>query len=123
MSPEELSPELVPVQGALTAVAFRRSARAKRISLRIDPAAGGILITLPMRASRHAGLALLQAHEGWAAEKLAALPQALRFSPGRRCRCMGCRMSSAMCPVRAAEPGSRTAGFWWRASRSFWPAG
>jgi len=70
------------VQGALTAVAFRRSARAKRISLRIDPAAGGILITLPIRASRHAGLALLQAHEGWAAEKLAALPQALRFSPG-----------------------------------------
>jgi len=82
MSPEELPPELVPVQGALTAVAFRRSARAKRISLRIDPAAGGILITLPIRASRHAGLALLQAHEGWAAEKLAALPQALRFSPG-----------------------------------------
>jgi len=82
MSGEDLPAELVPVQGALTSVAYRRSARAKRISLRIDPAAGGILITLPMRASRHAGLALLQAHERWAAEKLSSLPQALRFTPG-----------------------------------------
>jgi predicted metal-dependent hydrolase len=82
MSAEDLPPELVPVNGALTTVAFRRSARAKRISLRIDASSGGLLITLPMRASRRAGLALLQAHEGWAAEKLAALPQALRFTQG-----------------------------------------
>ncbi|MBB5372396.1 M48 family metallopeptidase [Acidocella aromatica] len=82
MSAEDLPPELVPVNGALTTVAFRRSVRAKRISLRIDTSSGGLLITLPMRASRRAGLALLQAHEGWAAEKLAALPQALRFTQG-----------------------------------------
>jgi predicted metal-dependent hydrolase len=82
MSAGELPPELVPVNGALTTVAFRRSGRAKRISLRIDASSGGILITLPLRASRRAGLALLQAHEGWVAEKLAALPQALRFISG-----------------------------------------
>ncbi len=84
MSAGELPSELVPVQGALTTVAFRRSARAKRISLRIDLAAGGILITLPMRSSRRAGLALLEQHQGWAAEKLAALPRALRLAPGAR---------------------------------------
>ena len=35
-----------------------------------------------MRASRRAGLALLQAHEEWAAEKLAALPRPVRFAAG-----------------------------------------
>jgi hypothetical protein len=74
--------ELVPVQGALATVAFRRSARASKISLRIDAAQGGVVITLPMRASRRAGLSLLQTHEAWVAEKLAALPGALPFIPG-----------------------------------------
>nr|WP_295745826.1 M48 family metallopeptidase [uncultured Acidocella sp.] len=81
MSQEPLTTELVPVQGALIAVAFKRSARAKRISLRVDPAQG-VVITLPMRASRRAGLALLHAHEAWVNEKLEAMPQPLRLTPG-----------------------------------------
>jgi hypothetical protein len=82
MKPEAPATEFVPVRGMLTPVAFRRSTRAKKISLRIDPAQDGILITLPLRASRKAGLALLQAHEAWAAEQLAALPRPLPFAPG-----------------------------------------
>jgi predicted metal-dependent hydrolase len=74
--------ELVPVHGALARVAFRRSARASKISLRIDASEGGIVITLPMRASRRAGLSLLQSHEAWVAEKLAELPAALPFAAG-----------------------------------------
>jgi predicted metal-dependent hydrolase len=74
--------ELVPVQGALASVAFRRSPRASKISLRIDATQGGVVITLPMRASRRAGLSLLQTHEAWVAEKLAALPSALPFTAG-----------------------------------------
>lgn len=105
MSAEELPPELVPVNGALTTVAFRRSSRAKRISLRIDASSGGILITLPMRASRRAGLALLQAHEGWAAEKLATMPQALRFIPGAAVPVHG------VAHVIAHAPGAR-GGAW-----------
>ncbi len=77
-----LETALVPVQGALATVAFRRSARASKISLRIDAAQGGVVITLPMRASRRAGLTLLQTHEAWVAEKLAALPTARPFVPG-----------------------------------------
>jgi predicted metal-dependent hydrolase len=77
-----LSTELIPVQGALARVAFRRSERASKISLRIDPARGGIVITLPPRASRRAGLSLLQTHEAWVAEKLAEMPVALPFLPG-----------------------------------------
>jgi predicted metal-dependent hydrolase len=79
---EALGTELIPVQGALARVAFRRSERARKISLRIDPAQGGIVITLPPRASRRAGILLLQTHEAWAAEKLASLPIAIPFLPG-----------------------------------------
>ena len=77
-----LTMELVPVRGALEKVAFRRSTRANKISLRIDPAHGGIVITLPPKASRRAGLQLLQTHEDWVAEKLAELPGATPFLPG-----------------------------------------
>ena len=74
-----LSTELLPVQGALARVEFRRSTRARKISLRIDATKGGVVITLPPRASRRAGLALLQTHEAWVAEKLAELPGAVPF--------------------------------------------
>jgi predicted metal-dependent hydrolase len=77
-----LTSELIPINGALTQVTFKRSTRARRISLKLDPATNGVLITLPERASRKAGLTLLQAHEDWVAEKLAALPQALRLKAG-----------------------------------------
>jgi predicted metal-dependent hydrolase len=82
MSENALTTELVPVHGALARVAFRRSARARKISLRIDAAHGGIVITLPPRASRRAGLSLLQTHEAWVAEKLAELPEAMPFLAG-----------------------------------------
>lgn len=82
MRQDALSTEMIPVAGVLTAVALKRSPRARKISLRIDPGFDGILITLPLRASRRAGLALLQQHEDWAAEKLAALPRPVRFAPG-----------------------------------------
>ena len=76
------SAELLLVQGALARVEFRRSARARKISLRIDASQGGVVITLPPRASRRAGLSLLQTHEAWVAERLAELPGAVPFIPG-----------------------------------------
>lgn len=77
-----MTTEMHPIGGVLTAVTFRRSPRARRISLRIDTRADGILITLPTRASRKAGLDLLTANQSWVTEKLAALPQPVRFAPG-----------------------------------------
>jgi predicted metal-dependent hydrolase len=80
----QLVTELVPVKGALAAVSFKRSARARKISLRVDAAQGGIVITLPMRASVRAGLSLLQTHEDWVADRLAELPSAVPFVPGAK---------------------------------------
>ena len=45
--------------------------------MRIDPAGGAILVTLPPRASRRAGIALLMGHADWVARRLAALPAPL----------------------------------------------
>ena len=53
-------------------VVWRRSARARRISLRVDARSGTVVLTLPARASRAAGVSVLQAHAGWVRERLAA---------------------------------------------------
>ncbi len=65
-----------------TWVRWRRSRQARRISLRIDTRAGTVVITLPPRAAREAGLELLRTHSGWVAGKLAALPGQIVFACG-----------------------------------------
>jgi predicted metal-dependent hydrolase len=99
-----LTTELVPIQGALAQVAFRRSTRARKISLRIDPTQGGVVITLPLRASRRAGLTLLQTHEAWVAERLASLPSALPFVPGAVVPVHG--RPHEICPVPSGRGGA-----------------
>ena len=64
------------------AVRWRRSARARRASLRIDARGACVVVTLPARAARAAGLALLAGHAAWVAGHLAALPPALAFADG-----------------------------------------
>ena len=63
-------------------VEWRRSARARRISLRIDPRGGNVVVTLPPRAGRNAGVALLMTHAEWVADRLAALPERVMFADG-----------------------------------------
>jgi predicted metal-dependent hydrolase len=79
---DETQSELLALPTGLARVEWRRSNRARRISLRIDPAGGGVVVTLPLRASRKAGIALLMGHAGWVAERLAALPDAVNFADG-----------------------------------------
>lgn len=73
---------MVTLAGGTTLVQFRRSARARRISLRVDPAGGGVVVTLPKHASRHQGMALVRRHANWVADRIAALPQAIPFADG-----------------------------------------
>ena len=75
-------PETVALPSGPARVEWRRSARARRITLRIDPAEGAVVVTLPPRASRSAGLALLRGHVDWVADRLAALPTAIPFADG-----------------------------------------
>jgi predicted metal-dependent hydrolase len=74
--------ELLTLPSGPTRVEWRRNRRARRVSLRIDPCGGGVVVTLPMRAGRGAGVALLMNHAEWVANRLAALPDALPFTEG-----------------------------------------
>ncbi|WP_424812839.1 M48 family metallopeptidase [Roseococcus sp. YIM B11640] len=70
-----LPPEPCPVH-------WRRSARARRVSLRIDPVEGAVIVTLPNRTAKRHGLALLNEHAGWVMQRLGALAPERRFEPG-----------------------------------------
>src|SRR5579859_5766911 len=75
-------PEILSLPSGPAKVQWRRSARARRISLRIDPRGGAVVVTLPLRAGRRAGMALLMNHADWVAERLAALPGAVALADG-----------------------------------------
>jgi predicted metal-dependent hydrolase len=78
-SPES---ELVRLPSGDAQVQWRRNARARRVSLRIDPSDGAIVVTLPPRASRRAGMALLMDHVDWVTKRIAALPAAIALADG-----------------------------------------
>ena len=79
---DDAPPELLDLPSGQALVSWRRSSRARRVSLRIDPRFGAVVVTLPPRASRGAGMALLVDHAGWVSDRLAALPDALPFVDG-----------------------------------------
>jgi predicted metal-dependent hydrolase len=72
--------ELVALPGGPARIEWRRSARARRVSLRIDPRGGAVVVTLPPRAARTAGVALLMDHADWVSARLAALPGHIPFA-------------------------------------------
>ena len=76
------STESIVLPHGPTLVQWRRSARARRISLRIDPRAGGVVVTLPARAAQAAGRALVMDHAGWIGERLLRLPTPVAFEQG-----------------------------------------
>jgi predicted metal-dependent hydrolase len=73
---------LLPLAPPPPVICWRRSDRARRVSLRIDARSGQVVVTLPKRAAKSAGMALLNANAAWIAARLAALPEAVRFEPG-----------------------------------------
>ncbi|MGI4943576.1 MAG: M48 family metallopeptidase [Janthinobacterium lividum] len=78
----EARPETLSLKHGPTPVQWRRSRQARRVSLRIDPRRGVVVLTLPLRAARAAGMALLADHADWVADRLAALPGQVPFAPG-----------------------------------------
>ncbi|MDR3524803.1 MAG: SprT family zinc-dependent metalloprotease [Acetobacteraceae bacterium] len=74
--------ELVTLPGGPAPVRWRRSKRARRVSLRIDPKGGSVIVTLPQRTARATGMALLVNHAQWVADRLLALPQRVTFEDG-----------------------------------------
>jgi predicted metal-dependent hydrolase len=78
----DLARETLALSGGSADVIWRRSDRARRISLRIDPRSGSVVVTLPPRSTRRAGMALLMENDGWVSSRLAALPIGVAFVHG-----------------------------------------
>ncbi|WP_144184796.1 M48 family metallopeptidase [Elioraea rosea] len=74
--------ETLALEHGAVEVEWRRSPRARRVTLRIDPTSGSVVVTLPMRAGRNQGVALLRAHADWVRERLAALSPRVPFIDG-----------------------------------------
>lgn len=74
--------EILDLPSGKARIEWRRNTRARRVSLRIDPCDGVVVVTLPPRAGRGAGMALLMSHAEWVADRLAALPDAVELEDG-----------------------------------------
>jgi len=72
--------EILRLPGGAARVEWRRNRRARRVSLRIDPREAAVVVTLPPRAGRTAGMSLLMNHAEWVVERLAALPGHVPFA-------------------------------------------
>ena len=77
-----MPPDSIALPGRTAPIIWRRSARARRISLRIEPRRGGVIVTLPARTSVAAGRAVLQTHRAWVAERLDRLPAPVALGNG-----------------------------------------
>ena len=64
------------------AVHLHRSARARRLSLRVSNADGTVRLTMPARASERAALDFARDHEGWLRKALGRRPAALPRKAG-----------------------------------------
>jgi predicted metal-dependent hydrolase len=76
------SVEILDLPSGPAQVRWRRSKRARRVSLRIDAKGGSVVITLPLRVARATGMALLVEHADWVAERLRVLPGQIVFADG-----------------------------------------
>jgi predicted metal-dependent hydrolase len=63
-------------------VHLKRSARARRFSLRVSRLDGKVTLSMPLRAREGEALAFLKGHEGWLRETLQAMPEAGRAPVG-----------------------------------------
>ena len=67
---------------AVFRVALRRAARARRFTLRVSAADGGVALTVPARADLAEAAAFAARQGAWIAARLAALPPSVEIGPG-----------------------------------------
>lgn len=115
---EQSEPEILKLPGGPARIHWRRSQRAQRVSLRIDPRCGAVVVTLPPRTGRTAGMALLMDHAAWVSERLAALPGHVAFEHGALVPLHGVAHR-----LRLARPGEVGRGSAWVDTREIVVAG
>lgn len=69
------------VDGEPRPVFVRRSAKARRYTLRLKPSTRELVLTMPARGSMVAARGFLERHESWILARLNSLPDIVRFEP------------------------------------------
>lgn len=67
---------------AVFRVAVKRASQARRLTLRVSAATGGVVLTMPFRADFASAADFANRHGDWIAERLAKLPRAVEIRPG-----------------------------------------
>lgn len=109
------APSHLTFQGRQVPLELRVSPRARRLSIRLDPARGGLVLTLPEGLPVERGLAFIERQSGWIAGRLAQLPPRVAFADGAEVPILGIEHK-----IRHA-PWARGAA--WRDSGILWVAG
>ncbi len=86
------------IGGSPVPVKLRRSARACRISLRVDPQDRAVILVLPSHVAATHGMAFARSKTDWLAARLAALPDALPFVDGITLPLLGTEHPVRHCP-------------------------
>ena len=85
---ETKSAPLLAVGGEMVALSVRRSARARRFVMRINPN-GEVCVTMPARAALAEALAFAREQVGWITSQRARLPPPARLAVGARLSFLG----------------------------------
>ncbi len=72
----------VSLDGREITLTLRRSSRARRIAIRVDPALGGAELVLPADSSESAGRAFLKQRAAWLLAQLDQIPPGVPFQAG-----------------------------------------
>lgn len=83
------------------AVLLRRSARARRVSLRLSQLDGRVTLTLPKRLPEREAIAFLREKESWLRTHLAARADDVIVAPGARLPVLGVERVVILAPGRA----------------------
>jgi len=85
----KVSPALLAVAGLDRPVALRRNARARRLSLRLDPALGEVVVVAPPRVPPQVIADFVNRHAEWVRRRRAAMPVRTPFLPGAEVPILG----------------------------------
>lgn len=84
-------PDLV-APGRATEVRVTRNPRARRISLRVDPADGAVALTVPWHVSVEEGLRFAKRQSDWLRARLERVPEITPFADGAEFELLGARV-------------------------------
>jgi predicted metal-dependent hydrolase len=70
-------------------VKIRRNARARRMILRVDSKTGGVIMTLPMRASEREAILMVQEKSSWLLSRIEEIPPRILFKNGAHIPLLG----------------------------------